>query len=287
VSNVLITGCSTGIGFATAISLAQAEHKVFAAMRNPSSSPELAARAADDHLPIRVLRMDVDSDESVREAVQEVLSAYGRIDVLVNNAGIAGGGPVEEVEIELFRKIMETNFFGALRCMQAVLPRMRQQNSGHIINVTSVAGRIAIAPQAAYAASKWALEATSEALAQEVRRFGIRVTIVEPGLIATPILGKVKPRQWSSHYPQMKRLRALFNASLQNPTPPSVVADKILHIVNSDGGTFRNPVGDANVYFAWRASMTDEQWIELNGVEDDEVWCASVKRHFGIDPQFT
>ena len=286
-SIVLITGCSTGIGFATAISLAQAEHKVFAAMRNPSSSPELAARAADDHLPIRVLRLDVDSDESVREAVQEVLSAHGRIDVLVNNAGIPGGGPVEEVEIELFRKIMETNFFGALRCMQAVLPGMRQQNSGHIINVTSVAGRIAIAPQAAYAASKWALEATSEALAQEVRRFGIRVTIVEPGLIATPILGKVKPRQWSSHYPQAKRVRALFVASLQNPTPPSVVADKIVHIVNSDGGTFRHPVGDANLYFAWRASMTDEQWIELNGVEDDEVWCASVKRHFGIDPQFT
>ena len=286
-SIVLITGCSTGIGFATAISLAQAEHKVFAAMRNPSSSPELAARAADDHLPIRVLRMDVDSDESVRQAVQEVLSAHGRIDVLVNNAGIPGGGPVEEVEIELFRKIMETNFFGALRCMKAVLPGMRQQNSGHIINVTSVAGRIAMAPQAAYAASKWALEATSEALAQEVRRFGIRVTIVEPGLIATPILGKVKPLQWSSHYPQIKRVRALFGASLQNPTPPSVVADKIVHIVKSDSGTFRQPVGDANVYFAWRASMTDEQWIELNGVEDDEVWCASVKRHFGIDPQFT
>jgi NAD(P)-dependent dehydrogenase (short-subunit alcohol dehydrogenase family) len=287
VSIVLITGCSTGIGFATAISLAQAEHKVFAAMRNPSSSPELAVRAADDHLPIRVLRMDVDSDESVREAVQEVLSEHGQIDVLVNNAGIPGGGPVEEVEMELFRKIMETNFFGALRCMQAVLPGMRQLNSGHIINVTSVAGRIVMAPQAAYAASKWALEATSEALAQEVRRFGIRVTIVEPGLTATPIFGKVKPRQWSSHYPQAKRMRALFGALLQNPTQPSVVADKIVHIVNSDSGTFRHPVGDANVHFAWRASMTDEQWIELNGVEDDEVWCASVKRHFGIDPQFT
>jgi NAD(P)-dependent dehydrogenase (short-subunit alcohol dehydrogenase family) len=287
VSIVLITGCSTGIGFATAISLAQSGHEVIATMRNPSSSPELAARAADDHLPIRVLSMDVDSDESVREAVQEVLSAYGRIDVLVNNAGIPGGGPVEEVEIEVFRNVMETNFFGALRCMQAVLPGMRQQTSGHIINVTSVAGRLAISPQAAYAASKWALEATSEALAQEVRRFGIRVTIVEPGLIATPILSKVKPRQWSSHYPQPKRMRALFGASLQNPTPPSVVADKIVHIVNSDSGTFRHPVGDANVYFAWRASMTDEQWIELNGVEDDEVWCASVKQHFGIDPQFT
>jgi NAD(P)-dependent dehydrogenase (short-subunit alcohol dehydrogenase family) len=164
VSIVVITGCSTGIGFATAISLAQAEHEVFATMRNPSSSPELAARAADDHLPIRVLSMDVDSDESVREAVQEVLSARGRIDVLVNNAGIPGGGPVEEAEIDVFRKVMETNFFGALRCMQAVLPGMRQQSSGHIINVTSVAGRIALSPQAAYAASKWALEATSEAL---------------------------------------------------------------------------------------------------------------------------
>jgi NAD(P)-dependent dehydrogenase (short-subunit alcohol dehydrogenase family) len=152
VSIVLITGCSTGIGFATAISLAQAEHKVFASMRNPSSSPELAARAADENLPIHVLPMDVDSDESVREAVKEVLSAHGRIDVLVNNAGIPGGGPVEEVEIELFRKIMETNFFGALRCMQAVLPGMRQQNSGHIIRQPSTladfrdAGRLSHAP---------------------------------------------------------------------------------------------------------------------------------------------
>jgi NAD(P)-dependent dehydrogenase (short-subunit alcohol dehydrogenase family) len=181
---------------------------------------------------------------------------------------------------------METNFFGAVRCMQAVLPGMRRQGSGHIINVTSVAGRIAMSPQGAYAASKWALEATTEALAQEVQRFGIRVTIVEPGLIATPILSKIKPREWGSDYPQMRRIRALFGTSLQNPTPPSVVADKIVEIVKGNDATFRHPVGDARVYFAWRASMTDEQWIELGGVMSDEVWANSVKRHFGIDVQF-
>lgn len=160
-SIALITGCSTGIGFATATAMARAGHQVFATMRNPAAAPELAALAAEEKLPIAVVRMDVDLDESVLNGVQEVLAAGGRIDVLVNNAGIPGGGPVEEADIAEFRRVMETNFFGVLRCTQAILPGMRQQRSGHIVNVSSVAGRMAMSPQAAYAASKWALEAMS------------------------------------------------------------------------------------------------------------------------------
>jgi NAD(P)-dependent dehydrogenase (short-subunit alcohol dehydrogenase family) len=255
-------------------------------MRNPGASRNLNALATKEKLPITIITMDVDSDESVRAGVQQVLSARGRIDVLVNNAGVPGGGPVEEVEISEFRRVMETNFFGVLRCTQAVLPVMRQQQSGHIVNVSSVSGRMAMSPQAPYAASKWALEAMSEVLAQEVKRFGVRVALVEPGAIATPIFTKAKPRQWSSYYPQSKRLQALFRVSLRNPTPPTVVADKIVEIVNNGDATLRHPVGpDATGFLAWRASMTDEQWIAWGGVESDREWQSNVKRDFGIDVQ--
>ena len=283
-SVALVTGSSTGIGFATAVALARSNHEVFAGMRNPNAAPELAVLASKEKLPITVVRLDVDSDESVRNAAGEILASRGRIDVLVNNAGIVEGGPVEELELEAFRRVMETNFFGVLRCTQAVLPRMREQKSGHIINVSSVAGRIAMAPQAAYTASKWALEAMSEVLAQDVRPFGIRVAIIEPGVIATPIFGKMQPREWSSYYPQSRRMLALFKTSLQNPVPPSIVGDKIAEIVNRRDSTLRHLVGpDANGFIAWRASMTDEQWIEWNSVESDEEWRANVKRDFGLD----
>jgi len=268
--------------------LARAGHEVFAGMRNPIESPELAQLAATEKLSVTVVSLDVDSDESVRTGVQQILAAKGSIDVLVNNAGIGGGGPVEEVDISEFRKVMETNFFGALRCTQAVLPAMREMKSGHILNVTSIAGRVPLSPQGPYAASKFALEALSEILAQEVKPFGILVSVIEPGVIATPIFGKVPPRQCSSYYPQGKRIRALFRASLQNPTPPSVVGDKIVTIVKTRDATLRHLVGpDAKGFIDWRSSMTDEQMIEWAGVESDEQWANNVKRDFGLEVEFS
>jgi NAD(P)-dependent dehydrogenase (short-subunit alcohol dehydrogenase family) len=127
VSIALITGCSTGIGFGTAVAMARAGHEVVAAMPNPDGAPELAELAAAEKLPVSVARLDVDSDETVRRGIEAVLATRGRIDVLVNNAGIGCETPVEEVEIEVFHKVMETNFFGALRCTQAVLPGMRHK----------------------------------------------------------------------------------------------------------------------------------------------------------------
>ena len=280
----LITGCSTGIGFETAAAMARAGYEVFATMRNPGAAPDLAALAAKENLPITIVQMDVDSDESVRDGMQQILARSRRIDVLVNNAGVGGGGPVEEADIAEYRRVMETNFFGVLRCTQAVLPGMRLQRSCHIINISSVAGRMAMAPQAAYAASKWALEAMSEVLAQEVKRFGILVALVEPGVIATPIFAKAKQREWGVYYPQPRRMMALFKASLQNPTPPSVVAHKIVGIVQSGDATLRHPAGpDANGFLSWRASMTDEQWIAWGGAESDEEWLRNMKRDLGLD----
>jgi len=132
---ILITGSSTGIGLATAVAFGRAGHDVYATMRNSSAAPELASIAAAENLPIKVLPMDVDDDASVGRGMQRAIDAAGRIDVLVNNAGIMLLGAVEELPLDDFRRIMETNYFGALRCIQAVIPGMRERRSGHIINI--------------------------------------------------------------------------------------------------------------------------------------------------------
>ena len=167
-ASVLITGTSKGIGFETALAFARAGHNVHATMRKPAQSPELAETAKREKLPITVSTMDVDSDESVNSGIAAIQKDHGPIDVLVNNAGVERSGSIEELPLADFRAVMETNYFGAIRCIQALSPHMRKRRSGCIINVTSVAGRISSAPLAPYTSSKWALEALSEALAGEI-----------------------------------------------------------------------------------------------------------------------
>jgi NAD(P)-dependent dehydrogenase (short-subunit alcohol dehydrogenase family) len=284
-SVILITGASTGIGLATAVTLARAGHDVVATMRNPARSPELAEIAAKEKLRVTIQAMDVDDDSSVNNTISEILKQRGRIDVLVNNAGVGMMGPIEEMPLAEFRQVMETNFFGALRCIQAVIPGMRERKSGCIVNVTSVAGRLAMAPQGAYASSKWALEAMSEILAQEVKGFGIRVAVVEPGVIATPIFGKAKLEPKETRYPHTKRIAAIFAAALQNPTSAYVVGENIREIVDGGSWQLRYPVGpDAAPLLAKRASMTDEQWIDSNGNRDDADWAARFEKSFGFNP---
>jgi len=142
---ILVTGTSTGLGFATAVSLARAGHDVFASMRNPAGAPELRTVAAHEKLPITILPLDVDSDASVAASIRSVIEARGRIDVLVNNAGIGLMASIEHMPLDQFRQVFETNYFGVLRCIKAVLPYMRVQHSGRIVNMSSVAGRIASA----------------------------------------------------------------------------------------------------------------------------------------------
>jgi len=284
VATAVVTGTSTGIGLATAVALARAGHTVYATMRNPrTGGEELRAMAERQHLPLRIATLDVDSDESVRTAFARILAEAGRIDVLVNNAGISVLSAVEETPIAAFRAVMETNYFGALRCIQAVLPGMRERRSGCIVNVTSVAGRLSLAPQAAYSSSKFALEAASEALAQEVKAFGVRVAIVEPGVIATAIFGKVPPPPANSNYPHGRRIYELFRVSLEKPVSPDVVGEKIREIVESGSGKLRHPVGpDVEGFLAWRASMSDEQWIEWGAISDAQ-WVERVRQTFHLN----
>ena len=201
----LVTGTSTGIGLATAAALGRAGHNVYATMRNPERAPELSQLAAAEKLRIKILTMDVDNDASVSRAVGEVLADVGRVDVLVNNAGVQGSGPIEETPLAEFRRVMETNYFGVLRCIQAVLPGMRKQRDGHIVNVSTIGGRIAGLSQGPYCGSKFALEAVSEILAGEVKAFDIRVAIIEPGVTETPIFAKRRSVSTNSPYPQESR----------------------------------------------------------------------------------
>jgi NAD(P)-dependent dehydrogenase (short-subunit alcohol dehydrogenase family) len=279
----VVTGSNSGIGLATAVALARAGHTVVAAMRNLDRGAEIRKIAEGEKLPIHLARLDVDDDASVGDAFSGVVARHGPVDVLVNNAGVPGGGPVEETTIDEFRQVMETNFFGGLRCIKAVIPSMRERRKGTIVNITSIAGRLASAPMASYAASKWAFEALSEVLAQEVRAFNVRVAIVEPGVIATPIFSKAPPPPKHSFYPHGRRLRALFAAALAKPVPPSVVGDVVRDIVEGDSWQLRYLVGpDTEPRLKARQSKTDEQVI-AEAAQSDEEFLARFKRETGID----
>lgn len=279
---ILVTGTSSGIGFAAAVALARAGHDVFATMRVPGRAPELQALATTEGLPIIVMHLDVDSDASVSAAVARVIDARGRIDVLINNAGVGPLGSVEDMPLAQFRQVMETNVFGVLRCIQAVLPGMRAQRSGRIVNVSSVAGRLASAGQSAYCASKFALEAVSEALAVEVKPFNVRVSIVEPAVIQTPIFAKISDVS-RDRYPGARRMNAIFAASLEHPVPASVLGEQIRDIVADESWQLRYPGGPAAAgILAWRASMTDEQYVAI-GALDDNAWCEYVQNNLGLN----
>jgi NAD(P)-dependent dehydrogenase (short-subunit alcohol dehydrogenase family) len=281
-ASVLITGTSTGIGLATALILGRAGHNVYATMRDPSRSPELAQKTAQEKLPIKISVMDVDSDTSVKTAIANIQKDAGQIDVLVNNAGVERNGSIEKLPLSEFRSVMETNYFGPIRCIQALLPSMRQRKSGCIINVASVAGHISCSPFAPYSASKFALEALSEALAGEMKTFNVRVAIVEPGIIDTPMARRLEREPNASPYTQEKRFSHLFVASLKNSAQPSLVGEKVREIIESGTWQLRHPVGpDALPFLGWRKSMTDEEWVDLNAADDD-TWYTRIEHDFGM-----
>lgn len=212
---VLITGTSKGIGFQTALAFARAGYKVLATMRNPADSPALAETAKNENLPISISQLDVDSDASVSDGIAKLLADHGAIDVLINNAGVETVGSVEECPLDAVRSVMETNYFGAIRCVQAVAPHMRTRGSGCMVQISSVAGRFSQPPFAAYCASKWALEAMTEALAGEMKMFGVRVAMIEPGVIDTAMAQRIADPSARTLYPHVNRVSGFFKASLQ------------------------------------------------------------------------
>jgi len=282
--SVIITGTSKGIGMETALAFARAGYKVFATMRNPGNADAFKQKISDEGLGITICAMDVDDDESVKNSVAAIIRENGPVDVLVNNAGIEYHGSIEEVPMADFKAVMETNYFGAVRCIKAVLPQMRERHNGCIINITSVAGKMSNTPLGPYSASKFALEAISEALAQEVKPFNVRVAIVEPGIIDTKMAREISAGG-KSIYPQVNRFGSLFEASLKLPTPATLVADKILEIADSGTWQLRHPVGpDALPMLGWRAKMNDEEWVNFNAANDEE-WYKAVGLDWGQNAQ--
>lgn len=267
-SHILITGCSTGIGFATAVMLARNNHVVFATMRHPAQNPQLRDIADNKGLPIIILPLDVTDDNSVKNAIAQTLFHTDTIDVLINNAGIGTIGAVEELSLESVITQMDTNYVGTVRCTKAVLPHMRQNGSGCIINISSVGGRLFNYFNAPYSASKAAVEAFSECLAMEVLPFGIRVALVEPGVTDTPLQTKCLSQVKETRYSNLERCVAFFCAANERHVHPEVVAEVILQIVNGETKKFRNPAGPDSVpLLNFRASLSDDDWIASAGME--------------------
>jgi NAD(P)-dependent dehydrogenase (short-subunit alcohol dehydrogenase family) len=250
-ARVLITGCSTGFGRAAAVELTKRGHEVLATARRPET--------LDDLDVTEKLRLDVDDDTSVADAVGRA----GTVDVLVNNAGFGITGPIEHVPLPEFSRMFETNVLGALRMIQAVLPQMRERGSGTIVNVTSLAGLVTPPTGGAYSATKYALEAVSEALHYEVGHFGLRVALVEPGFFETDFQAK-EPRYGLDDppYDELDRQWQTAFGKLQGDGPApgaEVVAHTIADAIEGTEQKLRWPVGaDADMVLAARSTMDDE-----------------------------
>jgi NAD(P)-dependent dehydrogenase (short-subunit alcohol dehydrogenase family) len=262
---VLVTGASSGIGQATAIAFARQGDLVFGSVRDEPGADRLASAATQHGEAVRPIRFDVTDDASVRAGVQAVLAECGGIDVLVNNAGIGFFGPIETTTDEQWHQIFDVNVVGVARVTRAVLPAMRAAGLGTIVNVSSVNGKIVGAFGGPYGASKFALEALSEALLFEVEPFGIRVALVEPGQFDTPIFGKelATPLRDSVYVGREQRLRE----SLPEPgaaADPFEAAEVIVDAASGRRAGFRHPAGaDAESMLHARANVSDDEWLDI------------------------
>ncbi len=284
----LITGANSGIGRSAAIDLAAKGWTVYGSMRSLDKGERLAAMAAEAGVADRVhpVVCDVTDTESVNRAVAEVTAATGRIDVLINNAGVGGNGVTEETPVERFAEIMDVNLYGIVRGVQAVLPQMRERGSGCIVNIGSVAGVIAAVGQAPYVASKWAVEGLTEGLAQEMAEFGIRVVLIEPGVIRTAILAKnTDAENASGAYDRAyRRLFRFYQAGLAEPGHPSEVADVIHQAVTTTTPKLRWTCGWGGPELtAAKPKVSDEDWVALGAIDDDDEYAARFGQLFGLD----
>ncbi|MFZ9855209.1 MAG: SDR family oxidoreductase [Limisphaerales bacterium] len=239
---VLVTGASSGIGRATATCFAARGWRVAATLRSPEKEMELGRVPG-----VRCFRLDVDSEPSVHEAVAEVLSALGRIDAVVNNAGFGAPGVFEAVDDWAIRRQFETNVFGLMRVTREVLPVLRRQGGGTLLQVSSMAGRSAFPGYSLYHASKWAVEGFSESLAYELRPLNIRVRLIEPGNVKTGFYRRPpsgSPSPILSHYGGLpKRLEEVSDAAGQAGDPPELIADTIFRAAVDRSWRLRYPVG--------------------------------------------
>ncbi|MGB1769800.1 MAG: SDR family oxidoreductase [Nitrosopumilus sp.] len=257
----LVTGSSSGIGLETALALARDGYETYASMRDLKKSAELEYAAKKENLKIKIIELDVDKEESIISAIKKISSDSGRLDVLVNNAGYGQFGCTEDITLDDFRKQFETNFFSIVKIIQEVSPIMRNQKSGIIVNISSVVGKIGLPGSPAYISTKFALEGFSECLRYELGQFGIKTTLIEPGVIKTNFFNSMKIPE-SKKDPKYKELTDHILAGLkmmaEMGTPPSQVADVIMKAINSDEILPRYIVGtDAAMFMEAKQAKTD------------------------------
>src|SRR5919197_452222 len=277
----IVTGSSSGIGFETSLTLARNGFYTYATMRRleEEKSKPLTDIAKNENLHLQVIDLDVDNDKSVANAIDTIVNERKRVDVLVNNAGYALGGALEETSVNEIKAQFETNFFGAVRAMQAVLPIMRRQVTGKIVNITSMGGRISIPLSSFYHGSKFALEGLSESIQYELEPFGIKIILIEPGAVQSNFWKNLKMATTktsdapnNSPYTQVANsISEAFKQMLQYTIPASEVAKVILQAVTSDNPEFRYVVGkDAAMTLEARKNMSDRDFQNL------------IKKQFGL-----
>lgn len=265
----LVTGTSSGFGMLTALELARREYLVLATMRNPERAQELLERAERLGVAkwIKVTALDVTDEQAVAGTVAELLRTYGRIDLLVNNAGLAVGGFIEDVSMSEWRRQLETNFFGTVAVTRSVLPVMREQRSGLIVNISSVSGRIAFPGYGPYAASKYAVEGFSESLRHELLPFGIRVVLVEPGAYRTPIwdkgLADMSAPADSAYRERLQVITGYSQRAAQTAPDPQEVADLIGKLADSRRKPrLRYVLGQGSRLTLWGKALLPWTWFE-------------------------
>nr|AIF12442.1 short-chain dehydrogenase/reductase SDR [uncultured marine thaumarchaeote KM3_55_G04] len=258
----VVTGTSSGIGFETALALARDGYYTYATMRDTTKSDKINEIAKKENLKIHVLELDVDDENSAKTAIKQILDQKQRIDVLVNNAGWALWGCVEDVSVDEFKTQFETNFFSIIRLIQEVGPTMRKQNSGTIINISSVVGRIGFPASPAYISSKFALEGLSESLRFELAPFGVNVVIIEPGVIKTNFMKNMqlaKKSELDTVYRDITvKVVSGVKMMTEMGTNPKVVADTIVKAITDEKPLPRYIVGnDASMFLEAKKNKTD------------------------------
>ncbi len=285
-SVAVVTGANSGIGRATAIHLAANGFRVFGTARDIARATKAKDMAADAGVEIEWIQLDIADSDSVRAGFTAIFDAAGSVDVLVNNAGVGGNAVVEESPPEMFLDVMNVNLCGAVRCIQEVAPHMRERRSGSIVNVSSVVGRFAALAQAPYVASKWALEAMSEELAQELAPFGIRVAIIEPGITKSAIFAKNvdAPNSSGAYDVHYRRMFQFYAAGMAKATDPFEVGAVILEAVRTTSPRLRYPVSwGGPELLGRRPQVSDADWVALGAIEDDSEYIAEFQRLFGVD----
>lgn len=264
---VLVTGCSSGIGFATCLVLSRNDFMTYGTVRNLSKAKRIQEIINREKLPLKIIQLDVNDNQSIKQAVKKILTDSGGIDILINNAGYGMFGPIEEITMEEVKKQFETNFFGTIRLIKSIVPIMRKQGNGIIVNISSMVGRFGVPLNSAYVSSKFAVEGLSESISFELAEFGIRVIVIEPGVVKSDFFQNVKFRGMnpdSPYHDLMERRVTFLDKAMKNSLTSSYdVANTILDALNSKDPKFRYVIGnDATNSIRMRNSLSDKKFLE-------------------------